>query len=354
MADWTASMTQSFEYYVVDPGTWRDVSRLDNITACTITRDSENDTLGSATIDITETVGEAYVRAYLVVIQNGVKERFSLGTFLVQTPSTGYDSKVRTVSMDAYTPLSELKENQPPLGYFTPKDVNVMEEASRLTNEHARAPMVEGLSDVKLYKDFVANTDDTWLTYIRDMIANAKFQFDLDEMGRIGFAPKQDIASLQPVFTYNDNNSSIVYADDITLEHDLYGVPNVVEVVYSDSNDTYYAVRKNQDEGSPTSIISRGREITTRISNPSLGGVPTQLMIDEYAEQALEDLSTFEYTVQYKHGYNGVRLGDCVRLNFKSLSLSDIKARVIRQQITCEPGCPVTETAVFSIKLWER
>lgn len=351
MADWTASMQQSFEYYTVDPGTWREVKRLDNVTGCTITRDSSAETLGSATIDVSETVGEAYIRVYLVTIQNGVTEKFPLGTYLVQTPSSKFDGKVRTVSMDAYTPLIELKENQPPLGYFTPEDTNIMEEASRLTKEYVRAPVVDGLSEVKMYKDFVSNTDDTWLTYISDMIANAKFTFDLDEMGRILFAPKQDTASLQPVWTYTDDNSSILYTD-VDLDHDLYGIPNVVEVIYSDSNSTYYAIRENNEDGSPVSIQNRGRRITTRYNNPDIGGVPTQAMIDEYAEQALRELSTFEYTIKYKHGYNGVRVGDCVRLDLKKAQITNIKAKVMSQSISCEPGTPVTETAVFTIKLW--
>ena len=73
MADWTSSMQQTFEYYIVDPGTWRDVKRLDNVKSCTISRDSTTETLGSATIDVTESVGECYIRIYLVTIQNGVR-----------------------------------------------------------------------------------------------------------------------------------------------------------------------------------------------------------------------------------------------------------------------------------------
>ena len=31
---------------------------------------------------------------------------------------------------------------------------------------------------------------------------------------------------------------------------------------------------------------------------------------------------------------------------------SNIKAKVISQSIECVPGCPVTEKAVFTTKLW--
>ena len=351
MADWTSAMQQTFEYYKVDPISWLDIEKLEGVESCKITWDQSAETLGSATLDYSGDLGECYIRAYLSVNQNGNTERFPLATFLVQTPSISYDGTKRSYSLDAYTPLIELKENKPPLGYFTPKNSNVMEEATLLTDTYARAPIVGGLSDVKLYKDFVSNTNDTWLTYISDMIANAKFYFSLDEMGRILFAPKQDTNALQPVWTYTDDNASILYSD-VSLQRDLYDIPNVVEVVYSDSDDTYYSIVVNDDPNSPVSTVGRGRRITKRVENPELPGIPTQNMIDEYAEQALRELSTFEYTVKYSHGYCPVRMGDCVRLNIKSLDLLDIKARVTNQSIDCSSGCKVTETAVFTKKLW--
>jgi S-formylglutathione hydrolase FrmB len=59
--------------------------------------------------------------------------------------------------MSAYTPLLELKENPPPIGYSLLKDDNIMEMAYMLTREHARAPVVKTESDIKLHYDFVAN-----------------------------------------------------------------------------------------------------------------------------------------------------------------------------------------------------
>lgn len=351
MADWLSSMQQSFEYYVVDPGTWKDVSLIDNVKSCTISRDSEAETLGSATIDVTESLGECYIRVYLITIQNGVKEKHPLGTYLVQTPSSSFDGKIRNVSMDAYTPLLELKESPPPIGYSLLKDQNIMSIAYRLIREHARAPVVETKSDKKLYSNFVSDLNDTWLTFLTDLIANAKYMFDLDELGRILFAPVQDTASLQPVWTFDDGNSSILYPS-ISMDHDLYGIPNVVEIVYSKGSDTYYSRVVNDDPNSPISTVSRGREIIYRESNPNMIGDPTKNQIDKYAEQLLRNLSSIEYTVSYTHGYCPVRVNDCVRLNYTRAGITDIKAKVISQSIKCEPGCPVTEKAVFTTKLW--
>lgn len=349
--DWTKSMTQTFRYYIVDPGTWKDDKEITTVKSSTIKRDESSETLGSATIDVDDLLGEDYIRVYLIANQNGVEEKVPLGTFLVQTPSSSFDGKVRSVSMDAYTPLLELKEKQPAIGYSVLKGENIMQLAYRLVRENARAPVIEALSDETLFDDFVAYTDDTWLTFVSDLIANAKYSFSLDELGRILFAPEQKIASLQPVWTYNDDNSSILYSD-IDLDHDLYGIPNVVEVIYSNGGNNYYARVVNDDPNSPLSTVSRGREIVYRVTDPDLIGDPTSNQIQEYAENTLKNLSAVEYTVTYSHGYCPVRVGDCVRLNYERAGITDVKAKVISQSISCESGCKVDETAVFTTKLW--
>lgn len=364
MPNWLESMNQTFEFYTVDPKTWKDVSKLNNVKKCSISRDSGAETLGSATIDVTESVGESYIRVYMITIQNGIKEKIPLGTFLVQTPSSSFDGKIRDVTMDAYTPLLELKENPPPIGYAIRKGENIMERAYTLIVRGtdnglplARAPVVETTDYENLLYDFVAETNETWLKFLSDLIANAKYTFDLDEMGRILFAPKQDIASLQPIWTYTDDNSSILQPN-ISMDHDLYGVPNVVEASVKLSNGTMcYKRVVNNDPNSPVSTINRGREIIRRLTEEEIGNYfvfnPTsESQVEEYLKQVLRNLSTLEYTVSYTHGYCPVRPGDCVRLNYSRAGLNNIKAKVVSQSIECEQGCPVSETAVFTTKLW--
>lgn len=351
MVDWRSSMQQTFEYYIVDPGTWRDKQRINDVKSSSITRDLDKETLGSASIDTTESLGECYVRIYLVTYQNGITEKHPLGTFLVQSPSIGFNGRSRVVSIDTYTPLLELKETPPPIGYSIRKGENVMSMVYRLAKERVRAPVVETKCDTTLFYDFVADANDTWMSYLSDLAATAEYSFALDEMGRILFAPKQDTDSLRPVWTYDDDNDSILYAD-ITTDRDLYGVPNVVEVVYSRGSGYFYTRVVNDDPNSPTSTISRGREIVRRITDPNIIGNPTDTELRDYAERQLRELSTLEYTVAYTHGYCPVRVGDCVRLNYKRAGITDVKAKVVSQTIDCSAGCKVTEKAVFTTKLW--
>lgn len=351
MPNWTASMEQTYEYYIVDPVTWQDKEKITTVKKASISRDSEVETLGSATIDVTESIGECYVRIYLVTTQNGVTEKHPLATVLVQTPSSEFDGRNKNISMDAYTPLIELKENPPPIGYYVPKQSNIAEQGYLLARENMRGPVVKPTSPLSLEYDFVADTSDTWLSYLAAMLANANYVFDLDEMGRTIFAPVQDAASLQPIWTYNDDNSSILYPE-VTLNHDLYGIPNAVEVIYFDGTNHYHSKVVNDDPNSPISTVSRGREILYRITEPDLPGTPTQKQVDDYAKQVLRNLSSIEYTITYTHGYCPVRIRDCVMLNYTRAGLTNIKAKVISQTIECESGCPVKETAVFTKNLW--
>ena len=360
MPDWTKSMQQSFEYYTVEPTTLADVKRLDNVKKASFSRDDESQTLGSATIDVTNSVGESYIRGYLVTNQNGVTEKFPLGTVLSQTPSSTFNGKFLDVSMDCYTPLIELKEKRPPLGYAIRKGTRIMDAAYMLVRNNCRVPVnkVEPLYDENgkdisptLQDDFVANVDDTYLSFVIALIENANYKLGLDEKGNVLFLPKQDLESLQPVWTFNDDENSI-FCPEITVDHDLYGIPNIVEIIYSYGSDCKEAIAKNEDPNSPTSIQSRGREIPFRVTDPSLRGYVTQGQLDAYAERVLKELSTLSYTVSFTHAYCPVRVGDCVRLNYTRAGINGIKAKIISQNIKAEPGCLVSTKAVFTSKLW--
>lgn len=417
MPDWSASMAQSYEFYMVDPTkAWKDVKRLTNIKRCSINRDSSTDTLGSATFDVTDMIDECYIRVYLVTTQDGVTEKHPLGTFLIQTPSSNFDGKSKSVSVDGYTPLIELKEKSPPIGYYIPKNSDVMEYAYNLMNENMRGPISKpAIPSTKLHYDFISDTNDKWLDFLIDLISAAsastcykveynsegsfirtneeidipesvsfvqlsekttsndviykytdeeqtdhyyclvesivQYKLDLDEMGRVLFSPNQAIDSLTPVWTYTDDNSSILLPE-LNMNHDLYGIPNVVEIVYADVENYIVSRAVNDDPNSPVSTVTRGREIVYRVINPDIHGKPTQKIVDKLAEDTLSQLSSVEYSVSYSHGYCPVRVGDCVRLNYTRAGLKNVKAKVVSQNINCETGCIVSETAVFTSKLW--
>ena len=353
MIDWTKSMRQTFEYYIVDPYTWFDVEKLTRIKSCTITRDLTLDTLGSASIDSSDDLNDKYVRAYLIATQGDEQDKIPLGTFIAQTPSTTFDGKVNSIGHDAYTPLIELTEKQMPMGYAARKGDNVVERArSILLDASLRAPVGECSDSATLSGDFLSDPSDTRLTFVSDLLVNAKYTLGLDELSRVIFVPDRDLNAMQPRWTYTDDNSSILYPD-LSASRDIFGVPNRVEVVFSSSSGTFLTAEdKNEDENSIVSYQSRGRWITYRDNSPDVVDGVTQAQLNDYAHKKLLDLSSVDFELSYKHGYCPVRLGDCVLLNYQRADIRNMRAKVTKQVIECVPGCPVQETAVFTKKLW--
>ena len=351
MPDWTKSMQQTYEYFIVDPKSWKDSRLLTTVQSCSITRDSTSDTLGSPSFTIDESLGEVYIRVYLVTIQNGIRERHPLGTYLVQTNNPTYNGKNQSLSCTAYTPLIEMKENMPPIGYSFLKNDNILDAAYRVARDCARASVAKNTSSKPFFSDFVADTTENALSFLRSLLEYADYSLELDEMGQIMFAPSQDLAALQPVWEFNDEEDSILQPS-IAVTNDIYGIPNVVEVIYSNNSDYYHVRVVNDDPNSPVSTVSRGREIVYRETNPALSGNSTGPQIREYAEILLRSLSTLSCTVAYTHGYCPVRVGDCVRIRCKQLGNNAIKAKVISQTIDCKPGCSVSETAAYTVNMW--
>lgn len=354
MIDWTKSMQQTFEYYIVDPSTWGDIRVVDTVKACTITRDSSIDTLGSASIDCDEDLNDKYVRCYLIATQNGETLKVPLGTYLCQTPSTMFDGKRHSIAHDAYTPLIELKEKYMSIGFCARANQNILSIVQTILEDQSlRAPIVSGSDSSTLSGDFLADISDTRLTYVTDLLKTINYTLGLDELGKVIFMPDKKLSAMAPVWTYTDDNSSILYPD-FTMSQDIFGIPNKLEVVYSPSKGApLIAQATNTDPTSIVSSVARGRWIVERDTNPDVVEGVTQGQLNAYATHKLVELSTVDYQVSYTHGYCPVRLGDCVRFNYRRADFNGKNAKVIRQTIKCVPGCPVEETAVMTTSLWE-
>ena len=355
MPDWTASMQQTYEFYRIDPKTWGEVEKINCITEGNIEFDSSLETKSSASFNSTEVFEDQYIRPYLIVNQNNSVYRYPLGTYLCTAPGVSFTGKNKEISITGYSPLIELKEKLPPIGYSVFSGRKILNAAYTILFEQMRAPVVRGSDGTELDADFVANPNDTWLAFVTDLLANADYELGLDERGRVLFMPKQDPLSMSPRWTYSDDNSSILQPQ-ISVDRDIYNVPNVVEVIYSkssnESNNTLSAVVKNDDVNSSVSIPSRGREVVYRESDPKINGSVTQARLEMYARNLLREKSSLEYKLTYTHGYCPVRVGDCVLLNYERAGLKNIRAKVISQRISLAPGCQVEETAVYSSKLW--
>lgn len=354
MIDWTESMRQSFEYYVVDPYTWHDVKEIRTVRSCSITRDASLDTLGNASLDCDENLNDKYVRAYLIATQHGETQKIPLGTHIYQTPNASFDGKRIMISHDGYTPLVELKEKTMPVGFAIRKNTNVLDAAyTILLDNSLRAPVVMGTNPTVATGDFLSDVSETRLSYVSDLLKTIDYSLGIDELGKIIFIPDRDLNAMQPIWEYTIDDESILYPD-FSTRHDIFGIPNKIEVIFSPTRGTpMIATDENTDESSIVSYQARGRWIVYRETDPDVFEGVTQGQLNMYAHKRLMDLSSIDYEITYKHGYCPVRLGDCVRFNYNIPDLKNKNGKVVKQTIRCEEGCPVEETAVLTSHLWE-
>lgn len=373
MIDWTKSMSQTYEFYIVNPYTGMDKQKLYNVTGASVTRDLQSDTQVSGSIEYDGELGEVYVRVYLVAEQGDEHEKVPLITMLCQTPSTSFNGKYKKTSITGYSPLIELQNSYPPFGYTIPKAKTnyASTDTERLDNmifelcqSNMRTSVLsigEDLSDTqkaKITEPIVSDPQQTWFDIISQLLGLTDYMFKITPMGVTYFEKKPKLNRMAPIWTYDTQNSSILSAD-ISIDRDIYGIPNVIEVIVTSATETGYVMNvvvENNDINSPTSIPSRGRRVVQRIVNPEdIGKLApnSEDVIREYANNILEKANELSYTVNYKHGYCNVNIGDCVKINYPEAGLDNIKALVINQKIDCKTGCEVEETAIFTRKLFE-
>ena len=373
--DWTKSMQQTFEFYTVDPNNWYDDEKLENIISCDLTHDLTSDKRGNASITVTESLPESYIRTYLVVAQAGYMHKICLGTYLYMTSSDSFDGMKHNITMTGYTPMVELEEKLPPLGFHIIGITNrkhsgdapmVTDAIKDIVTTYTRCE-IENRTVIQkpLLNDFVAGTNDNFLTVINNILNASSLQqyiLTVDEWGTIIVKDKPVLEDAIPTYIYTDDNSSILLPS-LDTNDDIYGIPNVVEVLYT-GDKRLPAIRvivKNEDPTSIVSIPARGRKIAKRFTITNIAApvndyseAAVRAQVIAQAERLLEAASTINKTISYSHGYCDVKVGDTVLINYERAGVTGIRAKVVSQRISCKPGCQVDEQAVYTKKLWNR
>lgn len=346
MADWTRGMERTYEFWEFNPATWGDTTLLDCVTGCTIERDADSDTLGSATFDMDAWEGEKWVRVYMVTRQDGVRERWPLGSFIVQAPDRSFNGMRATVTAQGYTPLKELADNKPPVGYYANAEY-LENRVSAIMRTYAHAPFVSPSNDTLLQEPYVADDGDDWAVYLKGLLSKGKKHFVINGRGEVMAAPDQNPRAMMPLMTFDDSNSSIMQAE-VNVTSNLPEVPNVVQVVYSKGAGCLIAEAVNDDPMSENSTVKLGRRKVYRETSPDLPDGAVQGDVDDLAERLLREMGAATYEVEFTHAFvPDVNLGTCVRLSYSSMGYN-VVAQVVRQSIPCTPGCQVRTVARYT------
>ena len=332
-------MGVSYRFCKVDPGTWLDNEVIEDVETAEITFDLGLDTKGVMTLTCAEGIGEAYIRAYMV--EDDVAT--PVGTFLAQTQSSNHDGRVKRYDIEAYSPLHELNETYPPIGYYVKKGARITTIAFDQIAANCRAPLVSDSTGSASSDTFIAEVDETWLVYLTKLLEMDAKTLIPDYDGTILIVPMRSAESMQPAFEFADDSASIVRSD-IEEQLDLYQIPNKVVAI---ADNGMYATATNTDPDSPLSIANRGRTIEMRVTDPSLPEGFTHTQLASYAKRVLDDASLVEHTVQFTHAWvPRLHIGDCVRIDFDRADIHT-KAIVTSMKLTCDKTAQVQTTASY-------
>lgn len=348
--DWTRSLRIDWRYALVDPSTWVDVREIPFVRSCSVKWDRESDLLVSGTLEIDGDIGdESYVRIWCDAVQDGMAERHAVATLLFQTAKGSTEGTVLTNSADGYSPLLELSDDLPPVGWSVSGSAD---EAIALICSHMRAPYVPYETGVTLATDVVASEDESWLDMLWAVCDEAKLDLWVDGMGRVVFLPRLEPWSLQPSYAISDTDERGILFADRDYETDLFGIPNHFEVIRSDAGEWVKADAWNNDPASRSSTVRRGRVITHRETNPD--GLPSgssQEVADEYARTRLREESVITRTYTLGIGYLPLRLGDAIHFSDSKLGAEETVI-VNTMDLNCDVEARLNLTATSNEELW--
>lgn len=324
--DWNQGYSASYYMTIVDPASWRDLRMVD-ITGGNITK-TDTSLMESATVELTENLGEAWIRIYLDARQDDGGGRTPLFTGLLQTPKTNWQGIIDTYSAECYSVLKAADDVKLQRGWYALAGQNGIELAAQLLKA-TPAPVIVEESAPLLSSTIVAEDGESNLSMAQRLIEATGWRIRIEGDGRIHLCPMATEASA--VF---DSATNDIVEPSVVDETDLYKCPNVFMAT---SGDLTYTAR---DEDS---IRKRGREIWMVENNVTLNAGES---IMQYAIRMLEENKAAARKVQYQRRYRPeIVPGDIAELHFPGIKISG-EYNIKKQKITLGYAATVEEECV--------
>ena len=337
--EWNKGFSTSYYGMTVDPSTWADDTRFE-IIGGTVSR--ETDSLRtSADVDVTAyDVGagaevsriapERYIRIYLDAFQNGDGAHVPVFTGLATTPARnwkGYREENRPECFSVLKPCDDILLQR---GWYVPAGLKLDNIFKKLLS-YTPAP-VEIADGMKgLESAIIAEDSETALSMVDKMLDALNWRLRLQGDGTIRLEPKPKTASIQYDAIEND-----AIEPEITVDSDWYELPNVFRAI---SNDLV-AIARDENENSPLSIQTRGREVWAQETSADLDENES---IAAYASRRLREEQNKARTISYTRAFNpDLLVGDLVRLHYPAQQIDGVFS-ISKQTITLGHGASTQE-----------
>lgn len=325
--NWNEGYTAAYYLTILDPKTWRDIETVDIIGGSVVK--TTDGLMESADIEMTENIGEKFVRIYLNARQADDGDRAAVFTGLLQTPGTDWNGTRKTHKALCFSVLKPADDILLPRGWYAASGSSAASVVKDLLDVIAPVD-VEGESP-NLTQHVVAESNETHLSMAWKILQAIGWRIRIDGMGTITICQKPEEAAVRL-----DANANDIVELSVTDEQDLYSCPNVFRATSGDES------AEARDENL---IEERGREVWAQEENVVLNDGES---LTEYAERRLRELQTPARKVKYKRRFiPELCAGDLAELNFPVQDVSGT-FEIKRQQITLEYNAQVSEEAEWT------
>lgn len=332
--NWNEGFSARYYYTVVDPSTWRDLSRHE-LTGGTVMRTDSN-LLQSATINVTDlpTENEAWIRVWLDARQGKDGAHEALFTGLMSAPVVDWDGNRKSYQTECYSVLKPAADILLDRGWYAAAGVNAALLISNLLKA-GPAPVICEDEAPHLLESIVAENNETNLTMVWKILNAIGWQLRILGSGNIRIEPKP----AEPTITLDSVGNDIVELS-VKDTRDWFSCPNVFRAESGDR----IAVVRDDDENSPLSTVSRGREIWAEERDVKLADNEG---IETYARRKLAELQSPARTISYTRRYlPTVSVGDLVTVHYPKQHI-EADFRISSQSIEFGYGARTSEEAVM-------
>ena len=310
--DWAKGYSSEYYMTVVDPATWRDVSRIE-ITGGSIKRDTEG-LMQSASVDcINYPSGtERWVRVWLDTKQAGQNGHEPLFTGLATSPEQNWDGHRQANAVECYSVLKPAADVYLMLGWYAPAGMSGAGVIRNLLSVTPAPVTIEGESPV-LSAHIIAESKETHLSMVQKILTAIGWRLRITGDGRISVGPSSDV----PMETFDPAGNDMIETR-IDIKRDWYQCPNVFMAIQDDIT----AIAKDETSDSILSVANRGREVWIQETGCDTSDNES---LEQYALRRLKEEQQVKQTASYSRRYvPDVYPGDAVLMRYTEQGLAGI------------------------------
>lgn len=306
--DWRKGITATYYATIVDPDSWADIGKIDLVSG-SIKRETSG-LQHSADIDCVNynLTKEQYIRVWLDAKQGASFSHTALFTGLATSSGFNIEGRTEKQTLQCYSVLKPAQDVLLDPGYYVPIGIDGGKIVQRLLKSCIKAPVeISEKADERrtISSTIVAQSGETVLSMVEIILLAMNWHIQINGHGDIFIGPYSD----DPVASFDSINNDVIETS-LSIEYDWYNCPNVLRAIVDDQ----VAIAKDEDESSPFSTVSRGREIWHEETNCVLNDKENLV---EYARRRLNELQQVSTVISYDRRFNpDVFPCDVVKINY--------------------------------------